>query len=621
MSDTATTRAAAARSLFVALSELPKQGRNTRKRGLRASVPTNAIEFAARYLDTSNGLTMIQAWLDEDHPNPNRVGRPQSIPTRAYLVAALACSLAGLPITYAQVHHVLTDDLPRATRSTLGLPVDDDPEVDARAERARKKISYYALTRLAAKVGATFDPKVYPVKRGLTSSELNHVDRERDPVEVARKQKRSDSLCSALLLPAWDLLPSDVRAKWSGDITLDATVVKVYGKRGHPSKKGGTSRFGRRLANRADSPEANAGWHAKTQDKRDAAHRLGTSEKSTEYTFGYDAHLALTTGEGVGREFPALLLGLSLDTPGFQPGENAVAAVAGIQQAGLPCGALAVDLGYSQMQAKNFHLPMRALGYSITQMYKVTELGIQANHEGAILVEGTWYGPCLPRRLIDATEDYRAGRITESVYRSMIEGRRPYALRMKSVARDGVTFVRRCPAQGQGRTMGCELQPKSLAVPKGARPLPLVVNPPRHPSAVCTNKSSITIPLEIGAKYWQPLPYESPEWRAAYTGPRNQIEAKNRYIKNGVDAAIADPDQRRFRGLGKQVFAMLTKLIAANVQTVLAFLDRGEREESAPAPKQPGRKPKAGLEQYLPQPHAPPVRIAGRRLTDNPKAA
>src|SRR5690606_2264813 len=130
---------------------------------------------------------------------------------------------------------------------------------------------------------------------------------------------------------------------------------------------------------------------------------------------------------------------------------------------------------------------VRAQGYEPVLMYKTTELGVQAEYKGAVMVEGTWYGPCMPPALINATIDYRVnGTISESVWRDRLEARRPYELRIKSHGNDGATFVMRCPSQGKGRCMSCELRPESLALPKGAKPLPVVVKTPEHLGAVCT---------------------------------------------------------------------------------------------------------------------------------------
>lgn len=51
-----------------------------------------------------------------------------------------------------------------------------------------------------------------------------------------------------------------------------------------------------------------------------------------------------------------------------------------------------------------------------------------ATYGGAILVEGTWYSPSMPKLLIDATEDYRNHLIDEATYKQRLAARDPYRL-------------------------------------------------------------------------------------------------------------------------------------------------------------------------------------------------
>jgi len=83
------------------------------------------------------------------------------------------------------------------------------------------------------------------------------------------------------------------------------------------------------------------------------------------------------------------------------------------------------------------------------------------------------------------------------------------------------------------------------------------------------------------------------------------------------------------RGWGKQLTALVTKLIAANVQAMLAFID-GEEEDQRRAQREAdaalvakrraraGRPKTAGLEKYLPAPDEP-FRQTGPHKIDIPK--
>jgi len=57
---------------------------------------------------------------------------------------------------------------------------------------------------------------------------------------------------------------------------------------------------------------------------------------------------------------------------------------------------LGADRGYTQVAPEHFHLPVRAIGYSLVMDYmdyKDQDLGRQANSGGAVLVDGCLYCP------------------------------------------------------------------------------------------------------------------------------------------------------------------------------------------------------------------------------------
>ena len=540
--------------LMRTLGDLPRTDRG-RRHGLRASCPPSALTVAANFCDATGLDRTLEEWLRRDRPNREAgIGRPETVTPRAYLIAALACAIAGLPVAFTVIHHTLTSDMPKASRVALGFATSQDPHEDERHDRARQKLSYWSVVRTATKVARTFDPKPYPARRGLTAAEIAGIDAARDPEGVALRQQRADRLQSMLLVGCFAALPRKIRKAWRGDITLDGTVVPIYGKFGHNSK--------RRLREGARSPEVLSGWHAKERDQRDMANLPG-QKPNIDWTHGYDAHIALMTTRADEQPVPPLILALSLDTPGSKPGLNAAAALAGIVDAGLPAGWVTTDLGYSQLLPENFALPVRALGFELMHMFKQDELGvIQASWKGLICVEGTVYGPCLPDVLRNASVDLAAKRIDDQTYLTRIEAHRAYQARVKA-GRDGhASYVFRCPGAGPHRTVRCDLKkvPTSQeATEAGKRKtLPLVVNAPSDPPPCCANSASASVPVNVFARYVTALPYKTPEWKWHYRDTRNQMEGKNRFIKNPLDADIASSGERRFRGFGKQLFALLT---------------------------------------------------------------
>ena len=137
------------------------------------------------------------------------------------------------------------------------------------------------------------------------------------------------------------------------------------------------------------------------------------------------------------------------------------------------------------------------------------------------------------------------------------------------------------------------------------------MNAPSDPPPCCANSASVSVPFNVFARYVTALPYKTPEWKRHYRDTRNQMEGKNRFIKNPLDADIASSGERRFRGFGKQLFALLTKLVSANIQTLVGWLDANDAGEHEPPIKRRGRRPEPGLDQYRPRPTGPPIRVVG----------
>lgn len=284
------------------------------------------------------------------------------------------------------------------------------------------------------------------------------------------------------------------------------------------------------------------------------------------------------------------------------------------------------NLGYSQLKPENFALPVRALGYGLNMMYKKEDLGLHADYEGAVLVDGTWYGACLEPQYIDLSRDFERGLITEEQYRARIEQRRKYEMKLQEISANGEGRIYHCPAQGTGCAMNCPLpnraKPSRTTKKPGGRGRPAkkrqnVTHVPQVRGKVCTNRTKTTIPIAVGVRYFQEVPFETPEWEEMYGPRRNQMEGYNRVLKDGVAAAIANPDHRRYRGLGKQNLALLFKAVGANIQAILATL-RDLADRTAPTPNPGGRPATTTVADHQREPYDLPIRIVGKPGKNDP---
>lgn len=452
------------------------------------------------------------------------------------------------------------------------------------------------------------DPYPAPARgRRITRAERDAwlASLDRDLVEA--RLKRVHHVTDSLLEASVRLLPADVLARWNGNVCVDATLIKAWGKRGHPKPRSGRD-------NSADmmSPELIGGWYV----------RLNPDTGRNEAYFGYEAHLAVMTASdpNVPADFPLVVIRMTFDRPGQNVGENATALLSSIRQADHPAGEVASDRAYfPNSQPEKFQMPARALGYRPIGDYKENQLGIQAEYGGAIMVDGTWYCPSMPQPLIDASKDHRAGRINDDVYDARIGQRVRYQFRPKHAPTPDGNTKWMCPARGPGATAVCALAEQSGTVTLGMPTTRTrILNPPADPDICCTNKTSITIPIAPTrsgnsniAKYFQDIPYKSPEWKAHYAHFRNTIEGFNGFTKLPTEEDSEQPARRRIRGYAYQALAVALNILASNLRKIASWLNRtGEQPTPAPTTPRPRRANAApDLADYLPDPNGPPLAI------------
>jgi hypothetical protein len=129
--------------------------------------------------------------------------------------------------------------------------------------------------------------------------------------------------------------------------------------------------------------------------------------------------------------------------------------------------------------------------------------------------------------------------------------------------------------------------------------------PTRHPVAPRRSGNSNI------AKYFQDLPYKSPEWQATYAVFRNTIEGFNGFTKLPTEEDTEEPARRRIRGYAYQAFAVALLILASNLRKINAWLNE-RNSEPAPTPPTPVRRRSNALPElgdYLPPADGPPQAI------------
>lgn len=575
---------------------LPTDGEPVESR--RGYLSTRVVRGAAALVDESGLVAQWEQWYRDDNPDwATRGGRPATMDIRPVLVVLVALAVSGEPPLAKRVSEALDKRLHTPVRDLLGLP------------RARENITetafYHRVYRRIQWLLNLIEPYPTPGRR-ITRTERETMLAALDPQTVADRVKRVQHVTNSLLEASARLVPDDVRARWNGNVCVDATLIRTWGKRGHPKPKPNRDNSGDRM-----SPETVAGWYVR--DNPDTGRK--------EFYFGYEAHLAVMTASTPGQpaDFPLLVLAMSVDKPAQNIAENALTLLQSLHERGYPAGVLAGDRAYlPSSKAEKLQLPARALGYTLCGDYRDDQLGIQAEYGGAILVEGNWYCPSMPTPLVEASIDHRANRITDEVYEQYIAQRARYAFRPKHAPTPDGNTAWMCPARGPGATAICPLaqtsgRPVNVGLPTTRT---RIINPPTDPDVCCTNSTSITIPLaprHTGnsnvAKYYQDLQYKAPEWQAVYGTLRNTIEGFNGFTKSPTEEDTEEPARRRIRGYAFQALAVAILIVASNIRKIDAWLNRRD-EQPAPTPSSPPRRrrnARPDLADYLPPADGPPL--------------
>jgi hypothetical protein len=413
------------------------------------------VAFAAELTGRSGKAPVIEAAL------AHRTGRRRPPPVRAVLTALLCLALQDRPLFLTDATRLLFCQLPPASRRLPGVPGAAATGRAFKAAYRRVRYCFHAILPVA-------DPSALPKNRRLTQDKLKARIKPMTPDQATAARDRLEALVNALLEASVPVLTEDERAASGGGTGLDATPVPLFSR--GPSRRTGLC---------ASDPDG--GWSVREGDHRE---REGDKGKPLR-KLAWALEAAIATSARPPHAEPAcpnLAIGLALTRPGEDPGGTGARVLAPAAARGHNTGWLGYDRACTQALPGRFHLPARALGYQPVMDYRDDQLGIQANTQGALLAEGTWYCPALPGPLITATTELRGHAITRELHDQQITARACYQLKRKDgPGTDGYQRLS-CPATGGHPGLMCPLRPASLT-PRDGRPK--VLQPPQEPPRLC----------------------------------------------------------------------------------------------------------------------------------------
>jgi len=502
-------------------------------------VEDELVSFATAVIEASGAAGRLEATLARS------TGRRRSLQVRAVLVALLALAMDGRPLHLSEVTRLLYTRL--SAKSKAGL------QVSGTAGSHKCFLARYRCVRyLFHKMLEEMDPSLEHKNRVMAVGELKAKRKRLTEAEASKRRQALESFLGSLLEGSALVLEAEELSGYDGSVGLDATVVPLYSR--GPSRRSGTC---------ASDPDG--GWYVREGDHRELEDHKG--RKRSKVAWALEATIATMAREpGKTPQHPNLALGLVLARPGEDPGGAGVRVLASLVARGYKPGFLGADRGYTQVTPEHFHLPVRALGYSLVMDYKENDLGRQANSGGAVLVDGCFYCPAMPEPLVSATGDRRAETIDEATFSARLKARSAYRLVRKSGPdKDGYERFS-CPAVGRHPHVICPLRPTSAAA-IGKVPVLLA---PVPPPKVCTQQA-ITIAPNIGARHRQELAFGTERWTRVYATCRNTIEGWNGFVKDAAHEDLAAPSRRRVRGIAAQSIFCAFLLMAANLRKIRTF--------------------------------------------------
>jgi hypothetical protein len=409
------------------------------------------IGFVISVIDSSGVSERIEALLHKE------TGRPRTLKVRALLVALLLLAIDDRPLHLKAATRLLFSRLPSSWRVQLG--------VKGSAETKKSFLARYRQVRYLFHLAiSVIDPSIEVKNRVISQFELDSMRKKLSELEIAVRTKRLEAVMADLVEASVNVCdPAELEA-FCGSVGLDATVMPLFSR--GPSVRSGTS---------ASDPDG--GWYVREGDHRDLTGPNG--KKLRKLYWALEATIVT-----MGRRpmtvpaHPNLFLAVCLGRPGEDPGGSAVRLLASVRERGYPPGHLGADRGFTQVLPERFHLPVRALSYSLVMDYRIDQLGYQANSQGAVLVDGTFYCPAMPQTLVSASKDVRIGVIDEQTHKARISARVSWRLvRKEGPDKDGYERFG-CPAQGSRPHLCCPLRPTSTQT--GIGQIPVLDPRPTH---------------------------------------------------------------------------------------------------------------------------------------------
>ncbi|MGY5136852.1 hypothetical protein ACWGJW_31445, partial [Streptomyces nigrescens] len=226
------------------------------------------------------------------------------------------------------------------------------------------------------------------------------------PERAERARQMLTAVCTQILEASLTPVRPCLTAGWAGSCAVDGTAFATFAR-------------GVKTTGALTATDPDAGWYVRDGDHHDpdtlpgsgSGKKRSRRSRRVKMLFGYENTLEIVAptvlhpaaGLPAGTRPPAVILAMSTNVPGADPGGGAVRALADATcRRGYPAGTLAADWAFNNSVPETFQLPVRELGFTPVYDYPRDALGVQEpGPGGASLLEGSWTCPHTPAELKD----------------------------------------------------------------------------------------------------------------------------------------------------------------------------------------------------------------------------
>lgn len=489
------------------------------------------VRAAERVIDASGLVSRIEDCIAAHQARP---GRPRELSVRTLFIALLLLAPTG------RMHLIrvpaMLNGLDEPTRKRLGV-------------RREAGVTRRQVERLYNLIAAALQS---------SASETNRFS-------------GFDDLCDLLLAATIDTTCENTTS-----IAIDGTTIDSWGTR-------------RKIIDRHGE------IHARPTDP-DAAWRGQDSTASWKRpVFGYELTVAVTISDLHGPDIPlaARVMRLRPATTEVKAmGLEVIRKTAEIQGT---LGDVIADRGYtSSIDAKDFVLPIRALGGEPIFDLTLNQTGARGTTHGAVMIDGHPFSPSIPPALQRLVQPGPTAPWSElAAYRKKIEDRAKYAFVPHGSRKANGAQVFQCPASA-GK-LACPLMPaptkRTTTKPSAKKPFPAVLAPATvAPGSVCSKKFT-TFQVDDAPLAQREL-YGTYAW-ADSMQRRSRVEGFFGNLKDGARENIRR-GTIRMRGLIKSGILLAFAVASTNLRLATTFANRAPK----PARKRTGRPRNTGVVKY-----------------------